>query len=319
MKILSITPISHINGLVEKLKSIGDLRTIPDPSINELLSVVKDYDIVFTNPNKSKIFLDENILKYASNLKIICTASTGTNHIDIDYAISNNIKIISLTEELDVLKTITSTAEHAFALTLSSIRNIIASNNHVRSGNWDYEPFIGRQMNKLNVGVIGCGRLGSMYVDFCKAFGSKILVFDPYKKINDKSISQVSSLVDLLKNSDIISLHVHIREETKHLINFKTLKYLKSSVLIVNTSRGEIINENDMVEFLRENPDSKIATDVIYDEIRNRENSPLLKYSKISNQVLITPHVGGMTIEAQSIAYNHVAKILEKYVNEVIK
>ena len=104
--------------------------------------------------NKSKIFLGEDILSFAPNLIAIATASTGTNHIDKDYALSRNINVFSLTEERDVIKKISSTAEHAFTLTLSSLRRVIQSHNEALDGEWDYTKYIGRQMNFLTIGII---------------------------------------------------------------------------------------------------------------------------------------------------------------------
>jgi phosphoglycerate dehydrogenase-like enzyme len=313
MKILVITPIKHIKRVSRSLESIGDVDCKPDPKINDLLPILDYYDIVYTNPNKSKIFIDETFIDAAKKLKIICTASTGLNHIDIEYARKKSIKIISLTKEFDVIKKITSTAEHAFALTMASIRNLIPSYNHVLTGSWNYEYFIGRQVNGLNIGVIGYGRLGLIYSKYCLAFGAKVRAYDPYKKIDENQIEQVNSLKKILEKSDVVSLHVHVNDETKNLINQDTIQFLKKDAVIINTSRGEIVNESEIVDFLIKNPKAKIATDVLFDEIRNREKSPLLQYSKKSDQVLITPHIGGMTLEAQDIAYNHVVKMLKDY------
>lgn len=314
-KILCITPISHIDGLKSKLSSLGQLKIISDPSIDEFKKIVSQYDIIFTNPNKSKIFLGSDSLKSATNLKVICTASTGTNHIDKSFCIKKNIAVISLTKELDIISTISSTAEHALALTLSSIRNIKSSSNSVDLGEWDYEPFIGRQLNQLSLGVIGYGRLGKMMSNFGKALFKKIYIYDPFVKVRDKDLFEVDSILEIAKKSDIVSIHVHVSNETIKLINNNFLSHAKSNTLFVNTSRGEIVDEHAMVEFLKLNPCSKIATDVLEDEIKARKNSPLLNFSKASNQVLITPHIGGMTTDAQRIAYSHAALMLENHLN----
>tara|TARA_B100000315_G_scaffold247041_1_gene275177 strand:+ start:1854 stop:2618 length:765 start_codon:yes stop_codon:yes gene_type:complete len=247
-------------------------------------------------------------------LLAIATASTGTNHIDKDYVLSRNINVFSLTEEREVIRKISSTAEHAFALTLSSMRRLIQSHNQALDGEWDYTKYIGRQMNFLTIGIIGYGRLGSLYADYCKAFGSKIIVYDPYKEINVKGIKQVSNIQDLLSVADVISLHVHVNKETTNMINYDVFSKIKNDVLIVNTSRGEIVNETDLVNFLGKNHNARYATDVLTNEIRDRESSPLFQYAKNNDgQVIITQHIGGMTIEAQQIAYNHAAKMLGDY------
>ena len=268
-KILCITPISHIDGLQEKLSSLGELKIISDPSLDDFKNTVSQYDVIFTNPNKSKVFLGSDSLEFAKNLKIICTASTGTNHIDKLFCAKKNIVVISLTEELDIISKISSTAEHALALMLSSIRNIKLSSNSVDLGEWNYEPFIGRQLDQLSLGIIGYGRLGKMMSNYGKALSRQIYIYDPYVKVRDKDLLQVNSIFEIAKESDVISIHVHVSNETIKLINSDFLNHAKSSTFFVNTSRGEIVDELAMVDFLKLNPSSKIATDVLENEINS--------------------------------------------------
>jgi len=312
-KILVITPVKHISGVVEKLNSIGNVDYLDDPTPEKVISVIGGYDAIYTNPNKSKVFIGKEIIDAATQLKVICTASTGTNHIDKEYVKNKKIPILALTEEREVINKISSTAELAFALTLSGLRHVVNSHNNALKGEWDYTKYIGRQMNCLTVGVVGYGRLGSMYATYCKAFDSKVIVYDPYKTVADTSIKQVDDINVLLTESDVIAIHVHVTDETVNMFNVKMFSKVKSDVLIVNTSRGDIINETDLVEFLLGNPESKIATDVLANEVRDRLSSQLLKYAQDSTQVTITQHIGGMSREAQEIAYGHAAKMLQSF------
>jgi phosphoglycerate dehydrogenase-like enzyme len=317
-KILVITPVRHIIGVPEILESTGEVTYMDDPSKEEVISVIDGYDAIFTNPNKSKVFIGKDILDAANKLKVICTASTGTNHIDKLYAEGLGLPILSLTEERDVINRISSTAELAFSLTLASLRHVVKSHKAVLEGEWNYEKYIGRQMNCLTIGIIGYGRLGSMYSKYCRVFDSRVLVYDPYKEVDDKGIEQVDKLEFLLQESDVIAIHVHVTEETIGMIDKACFDIMKKDVVIVNTARGDMVNELDLVTFLQSNPDARIATDVLADEIRNRENSPLLKYALKSEQVIITPHIGGMCREAQEIAYGHAAKRLANYLESKI-
>jgi phosphoglycerate dehydrogenase-like enzyme len=312
-KILVITPVRHILGVPEVLESAGEVTYMDDPSKEEVISVIDGYDAIFTNPNKSKVFIGKDVLDAAKILKVICTASTGTNHIDKTYVAKLGLPILSLTEERDVINRISSTAELAFSLTLASLRHVVKSHNAVLGGEWDYEKYIGRQMNCLTIGSIGYGRLGSMYSRYCKAFDSRVLVYDPYKEVEDTGIEQVDDLEYLLQESDVVAIHVHVTEETIGMINKSCFEKMKEDVVLVNTSRGDMMNEVDLVDFLQSNPKARIATDVLADEIRNRMGSPLLKYALESEQVIITPHIGGMCREAQEIAYGHAAKRLFNY------
>ena len=312
-KLLVITPVKHICGVQVEMEKICATTYLDDPTVGEVIDIIQDYDALFTNPNKSKVFIGEEVINAAKKLKVICTASTGTNHIDKEYAQENSIPILSLTEEREVIDRISSTAEHAFALTMTSLRNIISGHNDVLNGKWDYEKFIGRQMDGLTIGVIGYGRLGALYANYCLALGSRVIVYDPYAKVDSVNIEQVNDVDLLLQKSDVISFHVHVTDETKSMVNKDWLGLMKPDILLVNTSRGEIIDESELVQFLSENVNARIATDVLADEICNREKSPLLNYAKESKQVIITPHIGGMTREAQEIAYNHAAKLLIEF------
>ena len=162
-EILVITPIKHIPGVIEILNSVGNITFIDDPSLDDVIKIISNFDAIFTNPNKSKVFIGKELIDAGTKLSVICTASTGTNHIDKKYCKVKNIKVISLTEERKIINKISSTAEHAFALMLSSLRKIPQSFDSVKSFNWDYEPFIGRQLDHLTIGVIGYGRLGTYF------------------------------------------------------------------------------------------------------------------------------------------------------------
>ena len=158
---------------------------------------------MFTNLIIQSIFGKE-ILEN-SNLKCITTASTGTIHIDMDYA--KNINIINLSREIEVLERITSTAEHAFLLMLSGIRNIFPAVNSVSKKSWNYEPFVGRQLTSLEIGVMGYGRLGKMFANYSKAFSANVRIYDPFVKCEE--YPQYKNLKDFLNNLDVLSLHIH--------------------------------------------------------------------------------------------------------------
>jgi len=311
-----MTPISHIAGLERLLKKYFKLDKIENPSNKQIFKIIQNYEIIFTNPNMSKVFLSQELLQKAKKLETICTASTGTNHIDLSYAYKKKIKILSLRNKKKIINKISSTAEHALALMMSKIRNVYEASVSVKKENWDYRPFIGRQMNNLNIGIIGYGRLGKMMAKFLLPLVAKIFIYEKNFKIKNlgKKISQVS-LKKLISNSDIISLHIHADEKNLNFINRNILNLMNKNVLIVNTSRGEIINEIDLVNFLKKNKDAKYATDVLKGEIKNKFESKIFKYSKVSNQVLITPHIGGMTSDAQKLAYMGIAKELISNLN----
>jgi D-3-phosphoglycerate dehydrogenase len=295
MRILCLTPIKHLDGVFEYLKSFGRVDYLPDSPANVIRDAISilNYDVIFCNPNKQNYKLDEYILKQFNGT--ILTASTGLNHIDINYCEQRDIKVLSHKNDTRFLNDLPSTAELAFGLMSSMLRNIPSGFDDVKKGNWDYDSHMGHQLKGKTIGIIGYGRLGKMMTNYCYAFGMNTLPYDPYKFDADFEL--------LLKISDVISLHVHANDETRHMIDKKVLGKMKNNSYIVNTSRGEIVNEHDIVEALRSGKLKGYATDVIEDEYGNRENSPILNGIKEGLNIIVTPHVGGMTWEGQQKAY----------------
>lgn len=311
-RILVITPVRHIEGVSTTLESFADVTYLDDPSYHEVKDCIADYHAIYTNPNKSKVFIDGPLLDSGKNLKVVCTASTGTTHIDKNALKERKIPLISLTEERAVIERISSTAELAFTLTMTAIRKVLPSHRGALKGEWDYTKYIGRQMNGLTIGVVGYGRLGSMYARYCLALGSKVVIYDPFKTVAEKEYRQVNSLETLARESDVIAAHVHATEANHKMFNATFFSWLKPTALFVNTARGEVVCEESLVAFLKKNPQSQAAVDVLYDEVRNRSANPLLCYAKESDQVIITQHIGGMSVEAQEIAFGHAASLLKR-------
>ena len=306
--IIVITPIKHLNDVNDELKKhiIYYKPDITSLELNSFLINNLQIEYIFTNPNKQGFKLNENNLKN-TNIKYINTASTGLNHIDLEYCNINNIQVLSLTTDYELINNLPSTSELAFGLMISLLRNINTSFNSVKKYNWNYEPFIGRQIKNLTIGIIGFGRLGKIMANFCYQFGMNVLVYDPY--INSINNYKKVNYNELLINSDVISLHVHVNDSTKYMINNDVLQKMKNNSYIINTSRGEIVNENDIITYLKNNKLAGYATDVIEDEFNNIKNSELIKFCNSNNyNIIITPHVGGMTIEGQNKAFLWAAK-----------
>lgn len=311
--ILCLTPIKHIPDLWEKLSSYRFIYK-PQTTYDEVLELISGIrpNFLYVNPNEMKYKLDENILQYVSSG--VCTASTGINHIDVKYCEENNLEVFALTTDYDVINKISSTAEMAFALTLSLVRNIPAAFESAKRYEWKYEPFIGRQLNSLTAGIIGYGRLGKMYAHYCDSFGMKVFICDPY--ITNCPFPNLS-LDKLLLKSDIISLHVHLNDETEGMIDNEILSYLNpAGSYLINTSRGGIVNEDDVIESLESGMLLGYATDVVADELGSIENSRIISESNNLN-IIVTPHIAGMTVEAQHIAYHAAADKLIKYINSI--
>ena len=297
-KIAVITPRSHLKGIVELLLTKGRVLLYEESTkeeVREILLTTKA-DIILCNPNQQTYKIDKELLE-GTNVKLINTCSTGMNHIDVDYCKKNNIKIYSLTRDMDLINNLPSTSELAFGLMLSLLRQIPQGQKHVSEYGWDYTQFVGRQIKDLKIGIVGYGRLGKMMEGYCKAFGAKTFIYDPYVNIFQTPLEQI------FQECDVISLHVHVTDETKYMINKDLFDYIKKDCYIINTSRGEIVNENDIVEGLESGIITGYGTDVIENEFDDLTKSPIIKAMNFGENIIITPHVGGMTIEGQTKAY----------------
>ena len=297
-KIAVITPIVHLKGIYDLLLTKGDVFLLEKGNKNQVkkLLLEKDINVIVCNPNHQNYKIDEELLN-GTQVNIINSCSTGLNHIDLEYCKKNNIKIQCHKNDYELINQLPSTSELAFGLMLSLLRNIPECNNHVSGYYWDYTQFMGRQVKDLKIGIIGYGRLGKMMEGYCKSFGAKTFIYDPYVNISQ------TSLEVMFKKCDVISLHVHVTDETKYMINQKLLGLSKKGLYLVNTSRGEIVNEEDIVQSLNNKNLLGYGTDVIEDEFGNLKNSPIIKAMNKGENIIVTPHVGGMTIEGQTKAY----------------
>ena len=304
-KILCITPIKHLEGVYEKLSSCGELIYKPNITKQELkiLLDTSGARYLFTNPNKQNFMLDEEVLQF-SFLEVINTVSTGLNHIDMDYCEQNDIDVWSLKEDYELINDLPSTSELAFGLMMSLLRNIPKSFHSVRDGNWDYEPYVGHQVKGKTVGVIGYGRLGKIMCRLFDGWGVKVLVNDPYTYTLRQDIPTVDRGT-LLKKSDVVFLHTHVTDETRGMVDDEFLSQMKQGSYLVNTARGELVDEGSIIKSIEQGHLKGYGTDVIKDEFGDIKNSKLVEFSiNPNNNVVITPHIGGMTIEGQTKAYH---------------
>ena len=252
--------------------------------------------------------VDEKAINKCTNLKLIATRSTGTDHINIEYAHSKNIQVknVALYGENTV-------AEHTFALMLSLSRKIHESYIKTARGNFSTTGLMGFDLKDKTIGIIGGGRIGLHVARMARSFGMHVRVYDIRKDnfmaelINFKYLS----LDELLKTSDIISLHIPLTTHTYHIINKKNIAKMKDGVIIINTARGGLINNTDLIDALENNKIYGAGLDVLEGEEflfeENISNSPIENAAKVIVEstllskmpnVVITPHNAFNSIEA---------------------
>ena len=251
----------------------------------------KNVRVFFSKLNKK---LDKKLLKKFSNLEYIISPTTGIDHIDQIYCKKNKIKIINLEKKDFKNKNITSTIEHSITLILASVRSLYSNINDVKHSKWDRYCHEFLQFKKYTVGIIGNGRVGSGVAKILKYLNFNVLTYD---KNNNKS-----DLNKIFKRSNIISFHIN-SDKNKNFFNKKSMILCKKDIKIINTARGEIINEKDLMSFLIKNDKASAFIDVISNEQIEKNNfqKGVLKFNKNQKNLFITPHVSGAAIDAQKL------------------
>ncbi len=284
----------------EILEKIGSVDCL-DLTQAELIEAIKDYEIVLVGLGLN---INKEIINKAINLKIIATATTGLDHINVEYAKEKGIEILSLQSENDFLNTITGTAELAFGLIIDLLRQTQVATSSVKNYQWDRENFRGHNLYKQILGIVGLGRLGKWVARYGNAFGMKVIAYDP--EISEEDFKQNNcqqvSFEELIEQSDIISIHVHLNADTENMFNKNIFDQMKNNAYLINTARGKIANESDLLDALKNKKIAGYATDVLADELnfdKNFSSHPLIEYAKENNNLIITPHIGGMTHESR--------------------
>lgn len=261
---------------------------------NDISTFLKPINVLFI---ALKYKIDKEFLKMCPNLKIVCSPTTGLNHVDVEYLKNKNIKIISLQKEALFLKNIRATAEHTFGLMLALLRNYKFAFRKKAPEKWERENFFGQELFKKKVGIIGMGRIGSQIGKFCNVFGADVGWFD-IKNLNiTKKFRCFNSLENLINWSNIVVLTASFNTETGIIIGKKEIK-LMSQKYFVNTARGELIDEIELIEAIKNNKFLGVALDVIFDETNKKNLKKFLKICKKINFIL-TPHIGGLTRESR--------------------
>lgn len=249
-------------------------------------------------------YLGRNKIDQAPKLKIIASNTTGHPHIDVNYARKKGIKVITLKEYPHFLRTITPTAELTWGLIIALTRNIFPAYQSVLEGNWNRRPFGGVSMlSRMSLGIAGYGRLGSMVASYGRCFGMTVRYYDPFVSKNDPGVKQVNSLEELVKVSDIITIHIPHQPETEKIFNRRLFAHFKKGSYLINTSRGELIDHKALLECLLDGTLAGAALDVFEREFKagftaHLREHPLLQYAREHSNLIITPHIGGSTVDA---------------------
>lgn len=288
------------NGIEVKESSLKRAMTK-----DELIKLAKNADGILSLLSDK---FDKEVIDQLPNCKVIANFAVGFNNIDIGYA---KQKGIIVTNTPDVLTD--ATAEIAVSLILACSRRIVESENYMRQlkfKGWQPELFLGIQLSGKKVGIIGAGRIGQATAKSLRAFGCEILYYSKSKKVSFEKETNAKkvNLDALMKNSDLISIHLPLNSETKNLLDKEKLDMLKPTAILVNTARGEIVDEKYLIKLLKSKKIFSAGFDVY-------ENEPKLNKElfKLKNTVLL-PHIGSATFETR----NKMAELAAKNILNVL-
>jgi D-3-phosphoglycerate dehydrogenase / 2-oxoglutarate reductase len=313
MKILNTIGENYTKEAKTTLEALGevDYKTLTQ---SELKEIIGEYDFAVIGLGLN---FHKEELKKADKLKAIATATTGLDHIDVEYAKEKEIEVLSLRGEDEFLNTITGTAELSAGLMIDLLRMTPHAFNEVKNHKWERENFRGHNLYGLTLGIVGMGRLGTWMARYGEAFGMNVLYSDPNAEKNLVSGASKVSFDELLAQSDVFSIHVHLSNDTENMFDSGVFEKMKASAYLINTSRGGIVDEEELLEALRDKKIAGYATDVLADELdfetKGFKNHPLVEYAKTNRNCIIVPHIGGMTVESRERTDVFIARKLKQF------
>lgn len=285
----------------------GEVEIFQTTKPEETLERVKDKDIVITN----KVIIDKNIIDNAPNLKLICVAATGVNNIDIKYAKQRGIQVRNVAGY-----STESVVQHTFAMLFYLLENLRYYDDYVKSGEYaksDIFTHLGKpfwEVRGKTWGIIGLGTIGRKVADVASSFGANIIYYSTSGVKRKEKYPRVS-LEELLKTSDIVSIHAPLNEKTKGLIGYEQIKLMKPTAYLLNLGRGGIVIEEDLAKALDENLIAGAGLDVLEKE-PIAEDNPLLKI-KNKEKLFITPHIAWTSIEARKTLINEIIENIKAF------
>ena len=289
---------------MDQFSKIGKVILFQTTSKANTITRIADAEIIVTN----KVIIDANVMDHCPKLKLICISATGMNNVDLDAARAKGIMVKNA-----VGYSSHSVAQHTFASIFHLYNQLGYYDTYVKNGSYDksdifthYGPPI-IELNKKEFGIIGLGNIGKTVANIATAFGAKVSYFSTSGK-NDNNVYPQRTLEEILKNSDIISIHAPLNEKTANLISVKQLSMMKSNAILINVGRGGIVDEKALAEAIDNNKIGGACVDVFPQEPIMADN-PLMHVNR-SEKLVLTPHNAWASVEARTtlidIVYQHI-------------
>ncbi len=285
-KILLADPIDK--KAFDAIKKLAQVKDASKLSRSGLLKLIHSYEILIV---RSRTKVDSALLKKAKKLKAVVRAGVGLDNIDVDYCNENNIKVLNTPEAPAI-----SVAELTIGLMLSLLRKIPQADTSTKNKKWLKNELTGNELFGKTLGIVGFGRIGPQVAQRAKVFRMEILIYDHrVTREQVRDFGELVSLNELLRRSDIVTIHLPLSAETENLISDEQFKMIKDGAYLINTARGPIINEQALYKALKSGKLAGAAIDVYW-----AENPFKSKIMQFKDKLVLTPHIGAQTKEAQA-------------------
>ena len=307
--ILDLDTIGKVDNL-KLLSKLGHLETFDSTLPEEVVDRCLGKEIVIVN----KVVMSEEVMKKLPDLKLICVAATGVNNVDLNYAQNNGIEVKNVSGY-----STDSVAQLTFTMLLYLVNkpyyydNYVKSGAYARSGSFTHhqEPFW--ELKGKRMGIIGLGTIGRQVARIAESFGMEVVFYSTSGRNNHISYKRFE-LDDLLKSSDVVSIHAPLNQQTRDLVTYEKIKLMRPCAILLNLGRGGIINEKDLARALNDNLIAAAGIDVMEQEPINADN-PLLKLFD-KEKILITPHMAWASQESRELLVEKLARNIEVYLKE---
>ncbi len=294
MKVLIADPVAKT--VITELQNLGvevdDLSSLPK---EDLIAKVKDYEFMVV---RSATKVRKDMIDKMEKMKLIIRGGVGIDNIDVSYAKGKGIKVMN-TPAASSASVAELVIAHMFALS----RHIVKGTIGIKEGKWDKKQLKGTELLNKTLGIIGVGRIGKELIKRAKALGMNVVAYDPYIKLENVDMVELDTL---LGNSDYISIHTPLTDETKHLIGTDALGKMKQNAIVVNCARGGVVDEKALLNALKNGKIAGASLDVY--EVEPPETSGLMELSNVT----FTPHIGASTKEAQARIGEEVVRIIKE-------
>ena len=301
IRVLCMWPRPLSPGLLDPLRAVASV-VVHEPDAAFLAAHLGEFDVYLAALH---VRVDAALAARAAagRLRLIYTPSTGLDHLDLPALAAHGVEVRSIRTEHELLDRVTATAELALALLLAVARRLPAAHAAAVAADWARDRLRGRQLYGQTLGVVGVGRLGTMMVRMGRGLGMHVVGHDPAPRLRVPGLDYLP-FDELAHCSDAISLHLHLTPENEHFVSADRIARMKPGVILINTSRGRVIDEDALLAALHRGHVGGFGADVIDGEWRTDLHAhPLLDYARRHDQVVITPHVGGVTHGSQDTVY----------------